>query len=311
MPGSIGATTILPLRVVGDKIADPMTRKHSPDSTRAFYDEVGDREWWRFGRSQVDRVNLEMHRRFQARWITRGATVLEVGAGPGRFTIELARLGARVLVSDLSPVQLAANARHVAEAGEEGAIEGRLELDITDLSSLPDGSFDVVTALGGPLSYVFDSAPRALAELIRVVRPGGLVLLSVMSRWGALHQFFDSFLDEQRRGYGAAHEVMTTQGDLLGEQQTLPGMTLPHECHLFTWEELEGLFRDASCEIVDAMASGYISLRAEETLASLEPNEWERLLDWEELACRSAGVIGAGTHILVALRTPLGKSSSS
>ncbi|MHB1640830.1 MAG: class I SAM-dependent methyltransferase [Candidatus Dormibacteria bacterium] len=246
-----------------------------------------------------------MHLRFQAKWVSRGARVLEVGAGPGRFTVELARLGARVLVSDISTVQLAANARHVGEAGVEEAVDGRVEMDVTDLSSLADGSFEIATAFGGPLSYVFDSAPTALRELLRVVVPGGLVLISVMSRWGATHQFLDSILDEQRSGYRAAHDVMIAQGDLLGEQQIFAGMTLPHECHLFTWEELHRLFSEASCEVVDAMASGYISLRAEETLAALEPDEWKRLMDWEELACRSAGVVGAGTHIIVALRTPL------
>jgi len=38
-----------------------------------------------------------------------GDRVLEVGAGPGRFTIELARLGARILVSDISAGQLDLN----------------------------------------------------------------------------------------------------------------------------------------------------------------------------------------------------------
>jgi SAM-dependent methyltransferase len=285
-----------------------MAPEHPPDGIRAFYDEFGDREWSRFDRSHATRIILEMHLRFQAKWVSRGARVLEVGAGPGRFTIELARLGATIVVSDLSPVQLASNARHAQEAGAEAAVEGRLELDVTDLSRVDDDSFDVATAFGGPLSYVFDSAPKALSKLIRVVRPGGLVLISVMSRWGTLHQFLDSAVDELRRGYGAALEVAIAEGDLLGEQQTQPGMTVPHQCHLFTWEELEGLARDASCEIVDAMASGYIGLRAEDTLTTLGLEEWERLMDLEELACRSAGVIGAGTHILAALRTPAGGS---
>jgi hypothetical protein len=45
--------------------------------------------------------------------------------------------------------------------------------------------------------------------------------------------------------------------------------------------------------------------KAEVAVAALEPDEWKRLMDWEELACRSAGVVGAGTHIIAALRTPL------
>ena len=62
------------------------------------------------------------------------------------------------------------------EAGCEHRIVARVALDITDLSRFPDRSFD-----GGPLSYVFDRADDALAEMLRVTRPGGYVLLSVSS----------------------------------------------------------------------------------------------------------------------------------
>jgi SAM-dependent methyltransferase len=110
--------------------------------------------------------------------------VLEIGAGPGRFTLTLARLGARITVTDLSPVQLELNARYVSAAGAraEGAVERRELLDVCDVSRHPDGAFDAVVALGGPLSYAFDRADEALAGLLRITRPGGPVVASVMSR---------------------------------------------------------------------------------------------------------------------------------
>jgi predicted RNA methylase len=76
------------------------------------------------------------------RFIEPGARVLEVGAGPGRFTIALAQLGAKVAVSDVSPVQLELNVDKVAEAGHAAAVESRHVLDVRDLSALPDESFD-------------------------------------------------------------------------------------------------------------------------------------------------------------------------
>ncbi len=95
---------------------------------------------------------MEVHRRFLRRHIPEGADVLGIGAGPGRFTIELARMGCRVIVTDVSPVQLSLHQRHLAEAGLEGAVAERRHLDIRDLSSVPDASFDAVVAYGGPLS---------------------------------------------------------------------------------------------------------------------------------------------------------------
>jgi 2-polyprenyl-3-methyl-5-hydroxy-6-metoxy-1,4-benzoquinol methylase len=90
----------------------------SGQQIRAYYDEWAEREWHRFDRRPADRVNLEIHRRFLARLIQPGDRVLEVGAGPGRFTIQLAQLGALVTVTDISPRQLELNVEKVAEAGQ-------------------------------------------------------------------------------------------------------------------------------------------------------------------------------------------------
>ena len=77
--------------------------------------------------------------------------MLEIGSGPGRFTIELARLGARITVTDISAVQLELNAQLVAEAGCEPAVERREVVDVCDLSGYRDREFDAVLAFGGPL----------------------------------------------------------------------------------------------------------------------------------------------------------------
>ena len=138
-----------------------------------YYDAYGEREWERFAASPADRVSLHLHRRYLRQYVRPGDRVLEAGAGPGRFTIELARIGAAITVGDISPGQLAINAEKVAAAGGEGRVVERAPLDIVDLARFPDGGFDAVVCYGGPLSYVFDRADDALAGLLRVTRPGG------------------------------------------------------------------------------------------------------------------------------------------
>ena len=49
-----------------------------------------------------------------------------------------------------------------------------------------DGSFDATVCFGGPLSYVVDRAEQGIAELVRVTKPGGHVLVSVMSLVGTV-----------------------------------------------------------------------------------------------------------------------------
>jgi hypothetical protein len=60
---------------------------------REFYDLYGDAEWLRLQQDPHGRVTFEVHRRFLARFIKPGMNVLEVGAGPSWFTLELATLG--------------------------------------------------------------------------------------------------------------------------------------------------------------------------------------------------------------------------
>jgi SAM-dependent methyltransferase len=147
----------------------------------AFYDAYGEREWTRFEDGTTPSSSLAAHVAELRRFVRPGDRVLDAGCGPGRFTIELARLGARVVAADLSPGQLELHARHTSEVDD--AVESRVVADVTALP-FGDDEFDATVCFGGALSYVLDEASRAAAELARVTRPGGHVLVSVMSLVG-------------------------------------------------------------------------------------------------------------------------------
>ena len=139
--------------------------------------------------------------------------MLEVGAGPGRFTVELARAGTSVVVSDISGVQLELNRAQVAEAGCEHAVHDR-RVDIRDLSAFDDGAFDCVLAYGGPISYAFEEAGKAFAECVRVTQPGGVVLASVMSSIGNLRYYLPGVAEEIKVFGADAMDAVVHTGDL-------------------------------------------------------------------------------------------------
>ena len=66
---------------------DPLTER-----IRGHFDQLGEGEWGRLADSPSGRIAFEVHRRMLAEHIRPGDRVLEVGAGPGRFTITLAEL---------------------------------------------------------------------------------------------------------------------------------------------------------------------------------------------------------------------------
>src|SRR4051812_12081379 len=107
-----------------------------------------------------------------------GASLLDAPCGYGRISVPLARRGYRMTGVDLSQVQLD-EARRRAE-GVPG-----VELVHGDLRELPfaDASFDGVLNLFTSIGYLGEEGDtRVLAELRRVLRPGGRLVLSVMHR---------------------------------------------------------------------------------------------------------------------------------
>ena len=110
-----------------------------------------------------------------------GQYVLEIGAGAGRFTQILARLGVRIVVADLSEVELEMNLQHANQYNFASAIEAWVQMHICDMARFAPESFDCVVAYGSPLGYVLDQRDKALAECLCVLKRDGLLILSVAS----------------------------------------------------------------------------------------------------------------------------------
>jgi len=265
----------------------------------ASYDGYGDKEWHRHEIRPFDRVSFHVHRHYLRTFVRDGDLVLETGAGGGRFTVELAQIGARIVTTDISPGQLELNARHVTEAGLEAHVEARELADILDLSRYPDRSFDVVVCYGGPLSYVMDRADDAVAELLRVTKPGGHVLLGVMSKHGSLHAFLDGAAAEiEEFGVDEMQAILET-GDLPPNHSSM-GMPI----HLFSWTDLRDRLEGHPCDLVAASASASLSIGNDEVCERwlADPVMWERFLGWEVEVCAQPGAVDGGTHIIAVVR---------
>ncbi len=113
-----------------------------------------------------------------------GDRLLDVATGSGNVALPAAAAGAEVTGLDLTPRLLVVAAGRASEAGLDVKwVEG-------DAEELPfdDGSFDIVTSCFG---VIF--APRheqAAAELVRVTRPGGRIVLTAWTAEGMMGDLF-------------------------------------------------------------------------------------------------------------------------
>jgi ubiquinone/menaquinone biosynthesis C-methylase UbiE len=122
----------------------------------------------------VDRASWLFHAAL-GKWIDKkqGTRVLEVGCGPGRYAAMLQTLGFEVTAVDPFPFP---------EWSMVRAQGGTVFMDRIKAESLPfrDQCFDHVTCIG-TLLYVGD-VEKSLAEMRRVLRPGGRILLRTVNR---------------------------------------------------------------------------------------------------------------------------------
>ncbi|MGA8364987.1 MAG: ubiquinone/menaquinone biosynthesis methyltransferase [Solirubrobacteraceae bacterium] len=129
-----------------------------------------------------------LHHRWRARAVDQarvgpGARVLDVATGTGDLAFELARRvapGGEVLGSDFSEGMLA-RARAKGGAADVAALAAELRFEWGDGLELPYADDEFAAATNGFGLRNFPDLARGLAEMVRVVRPGGRVVVLEMT----------------------------------------------------------------------------------------------------------------------------------
>lgn len=147
-----------------------------------------------------------------------GAHLLEIGIGTGRIALPLLARGVAVTGVDISPRMLERlHANHAArQTIEPGRSWGVLDARIADMTALPfaDDAFDAVVAVH--VLHLVSGWRQALDEALRVLRPGGPLLIgadahpdaqsrAIEAEWVAIAQ--DLGADVSRPG-AANHEAV-------------------------------------------------------------------------------------------------------
>ncbi|SFL10111.1 class I SAM-dependent methyltransferase [Geodermatophilus ruber] len=208
-----------------------------------------------------------------------GMTVLDLGCGEGRHAFEAYRRGARVIALDRGVPEVGTTKRWlgaIAAAGEapEGA---RFEVVRGDLLALPvpDASVDRVIA-AEVLEHIPDDA-SALAEIARVLKPGGRVAVSVPRYFP--ERICWALSDTYHANEGG--HIRIYRGDVLRTRLTAAGLEPGRQHHAHA---LHAPFWWLKCAVGVAKDSAAVRAYHRLLVWDLEKRPWvtrtaERLLD--------------------------------
>ncbi len=116
------------------------------------------------------------------RFVPRDAEILELGAGAGRVSLGLAKLGyARLTVTDFAPPMVEiAEAVFAETPGVPAEVRARFAVEDATALSFPAESFDAAIFAFNGLQMIPKRArrERAIREIARVLRPGGVFVFT-------------------------------------------------------------------------------------------------------------------------------------
>lgn len=254
-----------------------------------FYDRNPQIEWDRMDRHPMEfRTTLRALREF----ILPKSRILDIGGGPGRYAIELAKDGHQVTLLDLSLANVKLARQKAVELGVQVAdfVHG----NALDLSRFETGSFDAVLLMG-PMYHLTDplDRDRSVREALRVLKPEGTLFVSFITRYAVYFDILKS--DPALIGtYKDAYDRLTQTGVHIPTEQN-PGFADAYFAHPMEIEPL--MSKHGLTTLRLAVAEGIIA-SVERAVNNLPPELFDAWVD----VCYRLGADpttwGCGEHML-------------
>ena len=264
---------------------------------KKHYSEFGIGEWERLTGHPYHRLEFDTTMHFLKKYLPAKGLVLDAGGGPGRYTVELAKLGYDVVLLDLTPELLEIARVQIEKAGIGDKVKQIIEGSVDNLSMFRDNTFDAVLCLGGPLSHLLNKEQRQKAadELLRVAKHNAPVFASVIGRLAVLMNTVVYLWPELKADPDVWRRYVLT-GDYFGGYEFTA-------CHFYLPEELEAEFRDKAKILEMVGLEGMFSTHTKEYNEVREMGKYNEIL-WEThlQTCTNPSLIGISEHFMLICR---------
>ncbi|MCL2664025.1 MAG: class I SAM-dependent methyltransferase [Defluviitaleaceae bacterium] len=274
---------------------------YNPNIPRDRYNNYGDREWTRLTRDGHGELLYHVHLDILNRHIKKADRVLEVGAGSGRFTKDIANMCAELTVADISSHQIEFNKNKMRELSLYEKIKGFHVLDMLDMKIFADASFDCVVCIGGAINYLLDREKDGVAELLRVLAPGGVLIAGAMSLIGSSLYFLNGVVQEKNLfGIEATRWVMETG---VQDEEHYP-VESKHYVHMMKSAELDDLFAAFPVTVLERSSAGLYTQAGDAAIENARGDKemWELLIEKEIEFTKLPGTLDCGMNIIYVVR---------
>jgi len=268
------------------------------DWVKKYYNDHAAQEWKRLDNAQ-SKIEFASTLRLIEKYFPRLGRVCDIGGGPGRYTIELAKRGYQVTLFDISEEEIKLANTRLVELGLQAEL---LVGDARNLNQCITGSFDAALLMG-PMYHVIDIQGRRkiLRQLKSILKPGGLAIIAYLNSWGLIRTGITDFPD----WYKDATRLRSLLNDQTFEGQTLSDFT---ECYWsnpdIAIEEIESAgLKIISYAGVESFASGMYPLV--EKLSSENPEAYANVLQVAAETCELKQYRDSTDHLHFVVQNPI------
>ncbi len=247
----------------------------------AFYD--GYREDVRLEKSRHGQLEYLTTMNYINKMTAANSSVLEIGAGTGRYSIALAKKGYNVTAVELADKNLEILNENTKGINNLHCYQG----DALDLGRFDDNSFDLTLVLG-PMYHLYtkEDMLKALNEALRVTKPEGIIMTAFLSIHAIMHDnylqgnFVEGFKENFTEDFKVKHFT----------EQLFTG---------FYIDEFEALFEALHVNHITTVATDSILELAEMTKNfAMSDEDFELFAKYHLHNCERREYLGSSSHLL-------------
>ena len=232
---------------------------------------------WKSVKNRADRVGLGLS--------TSPLKIADIGAGTGRYSVELCHRG-----YDVTAVELVKHNLEILRAKHENI--KTWQGDARNLSFLDDKSFDI-TLLFGPLYHLHgdEEKLKALTEARRITKKGGIILVAyVMNEYSVISYCFKEHKWSEvaaKGGLSPDFHTICTEEDLYDYVRL---------------KDIDRLNKAAGLERIKIISADGAADYMRRELNEMSPEEFEAFCSFQLAIAERPELVGAGSHCVDILK---------